>query len=169
MPKPDLGKVPPFYHNYVNQVDQEELSNAFSVHLTGFVPFIESISEEKWDYRYAEGKWSIKELIQHIIDAERIFSYRALCFARKDGTPLPGFDENTYVAFSNADKRNKQDLLAELKAVQVATARLFESFDEEQLDREGIVNNKSISVRAIGFIIIGHTQHHKNILQEHYL
>jgi hypothetical protein len=112
--------------------------------------------------------WSIKELVQHVIDSERIFSYRALCFARGESASLPGFDENTYAAASQADNRNKQSLLEELRAVQVATTLLFQSFSEAQLDQTGIANNNPVSVRAIGFITVGHTLHHKKILQEKY-
>src|SRR5689334_14228100 len=96
MPNVDLSRVPAFHHNYIGQVQQQELDDALKAHTIQFVELLNSIPESKWNYRYAEGKWSIKEVVQHVIDAERIFCYRALCFARKDETPLPGFDENTY-------------------------------------------------------------------------
>src|SRR5690349_21721938 len=113
MPKPNLAEVPAYYHNYVNKVQTEDLKEAFQQHLEA-ISFLKNIPPEKWSYRYAEGKWSIKELVQHIIDGERIFSYRALCFARKDQTPLPSFDENNYAANSKADSRNAADLIDEL-------------------------------------------------------
>ncbi len=169
MSKPDLNRVPEFYHNYIDLVQQEDLHSAFDTHKVNAVRFLKTIPEEKWNYSYAEGKWSIKELVQHMIDAERIFVYRALRFARKDETPLPGFDENTYAAASKAYRRSKEDLIEELKLIQSASAKLFSSFDEEQLQASGIANGKSINVLAIGFITIGHSLHHLNIIQQRYL
>jgi hypothetical protein len=169
MSRPDLQKVPSFYHNYINQVQQDNLKEAFEAHLQDFANLLETIPEEKWSHRYAPGKWSIKELVQHVIDAERIFAYRALRFARKDETPLAGFDENTYAAASKADSRSKESLIKELRAVQTSTALLFQGFDDEQLQQSGVSNGKLIEVNAIGFIAVGHTLHHKNILQVRYL
>ena len=133
------------------------------------ISVLENIDVEKWDDRYEEGKWSIKEVVQHVIDAERIFCYRALCFARKETRELPGFDENLYANASKAEKRNKEDLIDELAIVQKSSVALFESFDEEQLSFSGIANGKSVYVEGIGYIIIGHTLHHKKILLERYL
>jgi len=169
MPKPNLQEVPSFYHNYINQVPTENLKEAFATHTANLYHFLKDIPEEKWAYRYAEGKWSIKEMVQHIIDTERVFGYRALCIARGEQAPLPGFDENTYAAASKADKREIRGLLEELKAVQTSTTLLFQSFDEEQLSATGNANGKTINVNAIGFITVGHVLHHINILQERYL
>jgi hypothetical protein len=169
MPKPDLTRVPEFYHNYINQVQQEDIKEAFQTHISQAVTFLRNIPEERWNYRYAEGKWSIKELVQHMIDAERIFCYRALRFARKDETPLPGFDENTYAAASYADTRSKDDLLEELELVQKASAKLFLSFNDDQFESTGIANGKSINVLAIAFITVGHSLHHLEIIQKRYL
>ncbi len=169
MARPDLEKVPSFYHNYIRQVAQDDLQQAFDHHLKDFTNVLETVPEEKWNYRYAPDKWTIKELVLHVIDSERIFGYRALCIARGETTSLPGFDENTYAANSKAEHRTKESLLKELKAVQAATALLFRSFDEEQLQQSGIANGKPITVNAIGFIVVGHTLHHKNILKERYL
>ncbi len=168
MAKPDLALVPPYYHNYINLVAEDDLPTAFEQHLAD-LSLLQAIPEEKWDYRYAEGKWTIRELVQHIIDTERIFSYRALCIARKDKTPLPSFDENQYAAASKANNRSTSSLLGEWEAVQKATQQLFASFNKEQLEAEGIANQKSISVRAIGFILIGHAKHHNKIVKERYL
>lgn len=117
----DLSRVPPFYHNYIAQVKPAELNEAFKIHLNELAGFLETVPEDKWDFRYAEGKWSIREVVQHIIDAERIFCYRALRFARKDETPLPGFDEDTYADNSDAGRRSKDELIAELKTVQLSS------------------------------------------------
>ena len=169
MPKPDLSRIPQYYHNYINQVQGDNIPSIFTQHQQEPLAFLNTIPNEKWDYAYAEGKWSIKEMVQHIIDAERIFCYRALCFARKDKTSLPGFDENTYAQYSKANNRTKEDLLAELSIVQKGSAILFASFDEEQLNATGTANGKPIYVLGIGLIIVGHTLHHLNILKERYL
>lgn len=164
----NLQKVPEFYHNYINLVTEQDLSSAFKNYSQEIITYLKDIPAGKWDYRYAEGKWSIKELVQHIIDAERIFCYRALTFARKDNKVLPGFDEDHYTAVSKANRRTPQALIEELEAVQRASAKLFESFDEEQLLAEGNANNRQFYVEAIGYITIGHCRHHKKVLEERY-
>lgn len=169
MPRPDLSRVPAYYHNYISKVKKDDLGPIFIDHQRQLLNFLSDIPAEKWDYAYAAGKWTIKELVQHIIDAERIFCYRALCIARKDTTPLPGFDENTYVDNSKAANRTKIDLIAELQSVQRASATLFASFDEEQLEATGVANGKPVYVLGIAFILVGHTLHHMDILKERYL
>jgi hypothetical protein len=103
--QPDLSRVGPFYHNYINQVSEHEITEAFERESVSLFRFLETIPPEKYDHRYAEGKWTIKEIVQHLIDAERVFIYRALRFARKDTTPLPGFDENLFVENAKTEKR----------------------------------------------------------------
>jgi uncharacterized damage-inducible protein DinB len=169
MPKPDLITIPEFYHKYVRLVAENDAAAALSANTEKALGVLSDIPDEKWNYRYAEGKWSIKEMLQHITDAERIFSYRALCIARGEKQSLPGFDENTYAAASNADRRKKEELIEEFKTVRKATEALFQSFDDEQLAKIGVANNKSISVNGIGFVTVGHVMHHLNILQERYL
>ncbi|HWJ89800.1 MAG TPA: DinB family protein [Flavisolibacter sp.] len=165
----DLSRVPSFYHGYINRVAERSLTAAFEVHPPQLVAFLKNIPEAKWDHRYAKGKWSIKEMVQHIIDAERIFCYRALCFAREDSTALPGFDENLYAETSKADRRQKNDLIEELESVQRSSKQLFNSFDEEQLGATGVANGKEIYDEGIGYIVIGHALHHQSILAERYL
>jgi uncharacterized damage-inducible protein DinB len=131
--------------------------------------FLETIPLEKLEYRYADGKWTIKDIIQHIIDAERIFCYRALRISRNDKTALTGFDENEYVENTNANLRDWNDLLTELKLVRRSTVLFFKSISIEQLLRMGTASNHSVSVRAIGFVILGHQQHHFKIITERYL
>ena len=169
MPRPDLAEVPEFYHKYVNLIQEETVTEAIQKNTERILPYLKTIPAEKWNHRYAEGKWSIKEMVQHIIDTERIFSYRALCFARGEKLSLPGFDENTYAAASKADKRTSEELIAEFESVRKSIAFLFDSFDAEQLRATGVANNKPLSVNAIGYIIPGHVQHHINILKERYL
>ena len=162
-------RVPAYYHKYIQLVSETSLRDALQQHIQDLSSFLQTIPEDKWNSRYAEGKWSIKELVQHVTDTERIFTYRALCIARKDNTPLPGFDEKQYAANAKAERRTKADLIAELQAVQQATQKLFESFDEEQLQASGMANGNPVYVEGIGYIIVGHTLHHKKILQERYL
>jgi uncharacterized damage-inducible protein DinB len=164
----DLSQVPTFYHGYIQHVPEGKLNELFKNHQIELLSFLKEIPENRWDHRYAEGKWSIREMVQHIIDAERIFAYRALRFARKDSTPLPGFEENAFAASSKADRRSSKDLMDELVTVQKSSAQLFGSFDDEQLDQSGVANNNEVSVRAIGYILIGHALHHMSILKERY-
>lgn len=126
-------------------------------------------TKEKRSYRYAEGKWTIKEVLQHIIDAERVFAYRALCIARKDATPLPGFDENVYAENCKAEQRKWKDMINEFIAVRLSSESLFASFDDEQSETSGTASGKSIYVAAIGFIIAGHAIHHSKVVKEKYL
>lgn len=169
MKRPDLALVPPFFHKYINLVQGDDLNALLTQNQNEIQIFLADIPEEKWMFRYAQGKWSIRELVQHLTDTERIFTYRALCFSRGETQPLPGFDENTYAAASRADSRTKQHLLDEWNAVRQATVLLFQGLDEPALEQTGTANNNPISVRAIGFIIAGHALHHKNVLQEKYL
>ena len=167
--RPDLSRVPSFYHNYINQVPEDDLSEAFHKETAAFIQFIEQVNPSKYDYRYAEGKWTVKEVLQHIIDAERVFTYRALRFARKDNTLLPGFDENLFAANANVDKRDWKDMTEEFKAVRSSSAYFFGSLGKDQLDASGTANNNSVYVLGIGFIVIGHSIHHMRILKERYL
>ncbi len=169
MPRPDLASAPEWYHRYIDAVKEDELSAALKNQTALFNRFFEAIPVEKREFRYAAGKWSVKEIIQHIIDAERVFAYRALRFARKDATPLPGFDENTYAENAKTDNRDWKELIEELNSVRRSSECMFNSFDEEQLNETGVASGNPISVLAIGFIIAGHANHHINIIKERYL
>jgi uncharacterized damage-inducible protein DinB len=158
-----------FFATYIKALDDVHLVEELEISLHDFIKFVQNIPMDKFDYRYAEGKWTIKDIIQHIIDTERIFGYRALRISRNDKTPLPGFDENEYVENTNANNRGLQELLTEFSALRHSNLLLFKSFSEEQLTRMGIVSNRPISVRAIGFLMIGHQKHHQNVFQERYL
>lgn len=165
----EWNKIPEWYHNYIKKVAHLTLTDALAQHSTELPSVLEGVEAEKWNFRYAPGKWSIKEVTQHIIDAERIFCYRALSFARGEKQPLPGFDENEYALNAQADNRTKAALLQEFDVVQQSTSLLFASFSPEQLAATGTANNNSIYVAAIGYIIAGHCRHHVHILQERYL
>lgn len=168
MPRPDLKRVPEFYHDYINKVKEDDLLVALKNGGEKFISFLQSMPEEKKNYRYAEGKWTIKEVVQHVIDAERVFSYRSLRFARKDKTPLPGFDENLFAENANAGKRKWDELVNEFISVRKATEALFASFDNEQLEAEGIASGSTNYVLGFGFICAGHLNHHRQVMEERY-
>ena len=165
MPKPTEGTYPVYFQNYINYVQEEDVMTAIENQQTVIDNFFNRISEEKSTYAYAESKWTLKELLQHVIDTERIFIYRALAFARKEIQSLPGFDEKTYAANSNANARTWKSLCEELKAVRNTSRLLFENFTDEMLLSSGLANNNPTTVNAIGFILVGHVYHHKNIVE----
>jgi uncharacterized damage-inducible protein DinB len=169
MPIPSLDTVPHFYHGYIQQVRASDAYEATHDHLVPLINLVEDLTEEEWSYRYAPGKWTIKELAQHVIDAERIFCHRALSIARGDSHPLPGFDEEAYASASSANKRTGASLLRELKALGASTQCLFSSFEDAQLQAKGVANGLPVSVNAIAFIIAGHALHHSQIVQKRYL
>jgi len=158
-----------FYKPYIEALGEVVLMNELELSLSFFIDFLKTIPSEKHEFRYAEGKWTIKDIVQHLIDAERIFAYRALRIARKDKTPLPGFEENEYVETAFANKREMNDLIEEFIMVREATISLFKTFTEEQLLQMGTASEKPVSVRAIGFITMGHQKHHEKIIKERYL
>ena len=168
MKRPLEGDYAPFYANYIKNVPDDALK-AFEDQLNTTNAFFKSIPEDKIDYRYAKGKWSIKEIVGHLIDNERVMSYRALAIARNEKQSLPGFNENDYVRESNYFTRNYSDLVDELKKVRESNILMFKNFSEEILDRRGVANNSEVSVRAILFIIAGHELHHINIIKDRYL
>lgn len=167
--KPLQETYPAYFEPYVSLVKGDDLSKAFSNSIGEADTLIKSIPEEKGDFAYAEGKWNIKEVIQHIIDAERVFAYRALAISRMDQANLPGFDEDSYAKNTDANSRTISDLMQEWKAVRTSIEYLFRSFSEKQLLQLGTANGKKISVLALGFVIIGHGNHHLRILKEKYL
>ena len=130
---------------------------------------VHSIPEAKKDFTYAPGKWTVRELLCHIMDAERIFCYRALRFARNDKTPLSGFEENDYAPQANAAGRPLAKIATDMAHLRNSSIDLFESFTPEMLTRKGLANNNELSVAALGFIISGHETHHRKILMERYL
>ncbi|WP_432221550.1 DinB family protein [Flavobacterium sp. TMP13] len=157
------------FHTYIEQAGEGNLIEELEISLHDFIKFVQNIPMDKFDFRYAEAKWTIKEIIQHVIDTERIFAYRALRISRNDKTPLSGFDENEYVVNTDANQRNIQSLLTELSAVRHSNLFLYKSFSVEQLKRIGTASNNEISVRALGFVTIGHQKHHQRIFEERYL
>jgi hypothetical protein len=167
--RPELEEVVPFYRGYIGTAEGGDLFEALERASSSFHAVIDGLSEEQGSHRYAPGKWSIKEVVQHMIDTERIMAYRALCFARADATPLPGFDENAYADHSAADRRTLADLIAEHDAVRLSTVMLFRSFNNAALLLQGTANDRSFTVRALGWTIAGHSLHHVHILDQRYL
>lgn len=161
--------VPHFYQGYLNSVKEDDLLDALKKNTRQFRKFLDKIPGKKINYAYAEGKWTVKELLQHIIDAERVFVYRALSFARKDPANLPPFDENVWAITAKAPKRKWNDLVDEFKSLRAANLAFFASLDEEQLQQMGTVNNNIISVIGLGFVVAGHVAHHMRIISERYL
>jgi len=167
--KPIEGSFPSYFTNYIKLVNENNVLEALAHQQPVFVEFFDAIPAEKADYSYAPGKWTLKELLQHMIDTERIFAYRALCVARKETQSLPGFDENEFVLQSHANKRVWTEMLSELKLVRQTTEILFRSFSLEVYGHIGLSSNKPVTVSALGFIIVGHVYHHINIIKERYL
>jgi hypothetical protein len=165
----NLETVPHFYKNYVKQVEESDLLQALRISGHRALELLHSIPENKADFKYAPDKWTIRELLCHVIDAERIFAYRALRFARNDKTILSSFEENDYAPQANASGRSLQKIAMEMAHLRSSTIDLFEGFTPEMLIRKGPVNNNELSAVALGFIIAGHETHHCQILKERYL
>jgi len=167
--RPQSSEHPPYYDHYINLVKEDDIIKALKNQVIGAQAIISEIPEDKENYAYAEGKWTIKEVLGHIIDTERILGYRAIRFSRKDKTILPGFDENSFVANANFNKRTLYDLAHEFAIVRESNIASFKHFDEETLNQMGNANGKEVSVRAILFMIVGHAAHHLNIIKSKYL
>ncbi|MBL7473579.1 DinB family protein [Robertkochia sediminum] len=158
-----------FYAGYISVLGEAELLEEMEVRTKHFLMLLEALDDDRLAYRYDPGKWSIGELILHIIDAERVFQYRALRLGRGDETPLPGYDQDLFVRTCNAGERSLASLRDEFVAVREASRSLFRSFSEKELVRMGEASDSKVSVRALGFMICGHQKHHENILKERYL
>ena len=167
--KSKAGTYPSNFQRYIDAVHEDDLEAAFKNQMPAAEIFFQSISEELSGRKYAEGKWTIKEVLQHVIDAERIFGYRALCFARKEKNTLPSFDENEYALNSNANDRDWHALAAEFSSVRKSTEYLFNSFSREALNAIGKASDYTMGVSTLGFVIVGHVNHHIRIIQERYI
>jgi hypothetical protein len=155
--------------NYIKLVSEQNIVKGLINQKEEMNHFFQSIPVFKQEYSYETGKWNIKDLLLHLIDAERIFAYRALRIVRNDSTALPGFDENEYVVAANANERDFESLLKEYCAVRDATICLYENFSALDLLKLGTASNSSVSVRGIGYCILGHELHHKNVIIQRYL
>ena len=167
--RPGPDEYAQFYGRYIARVPDGDIVETLARQIPETVNFLRSIPESRGDHRYGPDKWSIREVIGHISDAERVFAYRALRFSRGDTTPVPGFDENTYVANSRFGERTIEDLAEELDNLRQSNLHLFRGVDEQSMSRRGVANGLEISVRALAFILAGHELHHIEILRARYL
>lgn len=163
------GVYPDHFSKYIGLVQDEELNSILNAQSTEAESFFNSIPENKWLYKYGEDKWSVKEVLQHTTDTERVFSYRAFVFSRKGPNAVLSFNEDEYSKNSNADSKDPKDLIEEFLAVRKSTELLFNGFSEEQLNAIGKGSSYEMDVRAVGYMIAGHYKHHVNILKEKYL
>jgi hypothetical protein len=168
MKRPQAEEFPLFYKGYVDTVSDDVLAE-LEQQSDSFAALLGNVPPEKASFAYAEGKWTIKELAGHVIDTERIMAYRALRIGRNDATPLPGFEENDYVANAHFADRSLENLADEFAALRKANMYLIRSLNDIEIDRSGISNDKPISVRALIFIMAGHVNHHVAILKQRYL
>lgn len=168
MPKPSNDDYPDFFSKYVNLVNEDNILSAFENQQSPLDIYLNSITEENANFKYASDKWSIKLVFQHLIDAERIFSYRALCIARGERINLPGFDQDIYAQNSSAELRSWSSITSELQHVRSSTIDLFNSFNENNILNKGTVNGHTITALSLGYIIVGHTYHHLQIMKDRY-
>lgn len=167
--RPAPNAYGPYYQKYIDKVSDGDIVKTLTMAKTTVADFFENLPQDKWTHRYAPGKWSIKEVLQHMIDGERVFAYRALRIGRNDRTPLPGFDENRFAENCHADNRSPASLIAEYSAVRESTVQLFASLNEEDMDRIGTASDSPASPFAIAYIIAGHELHHIEIIKDRYL
>jgi DinB superfamily len=166
--RPTPSEYAPFYAGYIAAVPDGDILETLGRQISELRQLVAAIPADRETFRYGEGKWSVREVVGHMIDGERVFSYRALRFSRGDQTPLPGFEENQYVAASTFDRRPLSSLVDELVLLRQANLALLRGFAPEDWTRTGTASGKPVSVRALAFIMAGHVRHHLNILRDRY-
>ena len=166
--RPEPGEYAPFYETYISRVKGNDIIGILEAQRLQTAQLFAARSERDGNFRYAPDKWSVKEVLGHMSDSERIFSYRALRIARGDQTPLPGFEQNDYVRGGNFSERSLGDLAEEFELVRAASITLFKSLPKDAWQRRGVADKKEVSVRALAFIVAGHEIHHRSILEERY-
>ncbi len=166
--RPDPSEYAVYYHGYVAAAPDGDLARSLREQASQIVQRLERVPAEREGYRYADGKWSVREVVGHMSDTERVFSYRLLAFARGDSAELPGMDQEVYIAGSRFDERPLASIAAEFAAVRAATLALVESLRPEDTDRVGVASGYPVSVRALAWIIAGHAQHHLDVLRDRY-
>lgn len=169
--KPEPTEYDPYYNKYLDLVPEADIRPAFAAQTADLRAALKDLPEERGAFAYADGKWTIKEVVSHLIDCERIFAYRMLRISRGDTTPIPGYDQEHpgYIDFSHANERSFDNLLSEFEHIRLGNSLMLNNMDEADLKRVGTANDKPISVRALAGISIGHVRHHLNILKERYL
>jgi hypothetical protein len=158
-----------YYSTYIDRVSDGDILSTLEKQLPETLAFLRSIPASKHDHAYAPGKWTIRQIVGHLSDGERVFQYRAFRFSRGDETPVPGFDENLYVDNARFPQRSMEDLISEFEHLRLATIKMFSGIDEEGMSRRGTANDAEISVRAIAWILAGHVDHHQQVMRDRYL
>ena len=167
--RPVSSEYEAYYHQYVSKVPQGDVLELMETRMRDTASLLAGIGADKAGYRYAPGKWSIKQVVGHLVDVERLFGYRAMAFARNDKTRLPSFEQNEYVEHADFDNRPLSDIAGEFECIRRSTVALFRSFDPDVLMRTGVASGFSFTVGSVAFIIAGHEIHHMGVLQERYL
>jgi hypothetical protein len=167
--RPQTGEYATYYARYIDLATEDDIVAALDAQSHETATILGGLSEAQASHRYEPGKWSVKQLVGHVTDAERIFAFRALAFARGETTPLPGFDQDPYVANAGSDDRSIGELAEEFATVRKANVMMFRALSEEAWQRSGVASDNPISVRALAYILLGHERHHLRILRERYL
>jgi DinB family protein len=168
MSRPLENEYAPYYQNYVSQAPEEDILPAMRSQVDALDVLLDRVAPDRETYRYAEGKWSIRELVGHLIDGERMFGYRVLCIARGETQNLPGFDQDQYMLTAPFDRIDLADLLSEFRLVRLSNIAMLRTLDEAAWMRMGTANDNAVSVRALVYIMVGHVRHHMNVLRERY-
>ena len=167
--RPEASEYAAYYEKYVSLVPEGEVAETLERQLDETLALLGAVTEERAAHRYEPDKWSIKQVVGHIVDAERIFAYRALAIARGERQSLPGMDQDEYMSFANFDARTLADLVGEFEEMRRANVRMFRAFDADAWARRGVASDNEATVRAIAHIIAGHETHHVRIIRERYL
>ena len=167
--RPVPGEFDPFYQAYIDRVTSESIMDALEEQRYEIMGFLGSLDKSTAEYSYEPEKWTIKEVLGHIVDTERVFATRALCFARRETKPLPGFEQDDYVREGGFEHRSLASLTREFEAVRQSTESLFSGFDQAQWECSGTANDARMSVRAVAYIVVGHASHHMSVIRERYL
>lgn len=167
--KPSVSEYPDYYQSYMNLLPEGDILQILEKQIADLRHMFRNIADERAEEAYAEGKWTMKELLQHLIDSERIFGYRALCFSRGEEASLPGWDEGKYVSNSQANIRTLENLLDEYELTRRSNMAMFRSFTSDMMNNYGMANGREMSLRGLIYVIAAHELHHMNILQERYL
>lgn len=169
MPRPKPGEAPEYFFRYINLTEADTIGQLLEKHAQVLADFYNALPSDKSDFAYAEGKWNLKQVLQHVIDTERVFVYRMLCFARRQEAALPSMDENTFAKYATVSQRSLQEIQEEFSLLRSSTDKFLLSLTDEAYLQKGIASDNLITVNAIAYIIYGHLLHHKNILTERYL
>ena len=169
MNRPTETEYAPYFQSYIDQVSESDILPVLRSQMDELDVLLERVEPHQETFRYAPGKWSIREIVGHLIDGERVFGYRAFCVARGEKQNLPGFDQDDYVLTAPYDRIELEDLVSELRLIRLGNIAMFRTLDEESWSRVGTANENQVTVRAIAFIMAGHVRHHMSVLRERYL